>query len=48
MPFRDCVKYVINCFSWAGGSPYFKRSSAEFSAEFKEIDFISFIHLVDG
>ena len=32
-PFRECVENVITCFSWAGGSPYFKRSSAEFSAE---------------
>ena len=26
---------IYELFSWAGGSPYFKRSSAEFSVEFK-------------
>ena len=30
-----------NCFSWAGGSPYFKQSSVEFSAEFKELEYFS-------
>ena len=25
--------YIINCFSWAGGSLLFKRSSTEFSTE---------------
>ena len=28
-----------NCFSWAGGSPYFKRSSVEFLAEFKKLEY---------
>ena len=32
-PFRECVENVINYFSWARGSPYFKQSSIEFSAE---------------
>ena len=32
-PFRECVENVINYFSWAGGSPYFKQSSVEFLAE---------------
>ena len=32
-PFRECVENVMNCFFWARGSPYFKRSSIEFSAE---------------
>ena len=26
---------IYELFSWAGGSPYFKRSSVEFSVEFK-------------
>ena len=25
--------WFINCFLWAGGYPYFKRGSAEFSVE---------------
>ena len=28
-----------NCFSWAGGSPYFKRSFVEFLAEFKKLEY---------
>ena len=48
VPFRDCVEQDINYFSWASGSPYFKRSSVEFFVKFREIDFISFICLVDG
>ena len=35
----ECVENLINCFSWAGGSSYFKRSSAEFSIEFKVLEY---------
>ena len=32
----------LNCLiSWAGGSPYFKRSSVEFSIEFRELEYFS-------
>ena len=34
-----------NCFSWAGGSPYFKRSSVEFLAEFKKLEYFFFLDL---
>ena len=32
-PFRKNVENIINYFSWAEGSPYFKRSFVKFSAE---------------
>ena len=35
-PIGECVENLINCFSWTGGSPYFKQNSAEFSVEFRE------------
>ena len=35
----------INCFSWAGGRPCFKRSFAEVSIEFEELDY--FLNLVN-
>ena len=34
-PIWECVENITNCFSWARGSSYFKRSSVEFSVEFK-------------
>ena len=37
--FGEYVKYFfIKCFSWAGGSPCFKRSFAEFSVEFRVLE----------
>ena len=37
-PIRECVENVINYFSWAGGNPYFKWSSVEFSEKFLELE----------
>ena len=32
-------KDIINYFSWAGGSPYFKQSSVEFLVKFKVLEY---------
>ena len=34
-----------NCFSWAGGRLYFKRSSVEFLVEFRELEYLFFSNL---
>ena len=34
-----CVKLYIDCFSWIGGSPLYKQSSAEFSTGFRELEY---------
>ena len=38
---RACVElnFYINCFSWAGGNPFYKQSFAEFSVEFRELEY---------
>ena len=33
------IKLYINYFSWAGGSPFYKRSSVEFSVESKKLEY---------
>ena len=40
------VLILYELFSWAGGSPCFKRSSAEFSTEFYELEII-FLNLTN-
>ena len=41
-PIGECVENLINYFSWVGGSSYFKRSSVEFSVEFRELECFSY------
>ena len=38
---RACVElnFYINYFSWSGGSPFYKRSSAKFLVEFRELKY---------
>ena len=40
-PLWECVGNFINYFSWAGGSPRFKQSSAEFSTESPSVSLFS-------
>ena len=43
------VIWFINCFfSWAGGSLFYKRSFAEFLAEFRELDYFMKIFMLSG
>ena len=37
---RACVKLRFYfCFPWAGGSPFYKQGSAEFSVEIRELEY---------
>ena len=47
-PTGECVENPINCFSWAGGSPYFKQSSVEFSIEFRGLECFSYFKSTFG
>ena len=40
-PLWGCVENFINCFSWAGGSPCFKRNAVELSTESSSVSLFS-------
>ena len=47
---RACVElnFYINYFSWTGGCPFYKRSSIEFSVEFRELDYFIELFMLSG